>query len=278
MNLHQVASQIVGAINPNQVVAVRSSIGPLILADGKEVPKYATPGAITASIGGAFTASVPDPTNPTTLVVSAVLTGSLRPGDAVSGTDGTNALPVGATIIKQLSGTPGAAGSYQLSAGPTTGALEACEVTSASTVLNVSVVASGVLQPAQTLSDMTSALTSGTMITSQISGLPGGAGLYQLSDQQTVASESMQTSMSIVAQVQALTGGDLRHMDALNLQGSHRSLYFSANVRGAVRVSLRGGDLVTMPDGSTWLVTQVAEPFYHTAGWQKVIVTLQAGS
>lgn len=84
--------------------------------------------------------------------------------------------------------------------------------------------------------------------------------------------------IKLLAQVQPLTGGDLRHVDALNIQGIHRVLYFSANVHAAVRVSLKGGDLVVLPDKSVWLVNQELEPFFSTAGWTKVFITLQNGS
>lgn len=237
-------------------------------------PAYATPGGLTASIGGTFTATA----DGTTLTISAVLTGSLQPNDIVSGTDGTNSLPAGCWIIEQLSGLSGGAGTYELSAAPASGLLNSCMVTSASTVLNVSAIMSGVLQPGQTIADSTSSLASGTLITSQLSGLSGGVGLYAVTRQQTVASEAMKTSMFIVAQIQPVTGGDLRHLDSLNLQGSHRTIYANVDIRGIVRVKLRGGDLVILPDGSTWLVNQSAEPWYSSAGWVRAIITLQDGS
>jgi hypothetical protein len=99
-----------------------------------------------------------------------------------------------------------------------------------------------------------------------------------VTQQQTVAPETMTTSMMIVAQVQAMSGGDLRHTDALNLQGSHRVLYASLDIRGIVRVTLRGGDLVVLPDGSVWLVQQSVEPWYSSAGWVKCLITAQDGS
>lgn len=82
----------------------------------------------------------------------------------------------------------------------------------------------------------------------------------------------------ILAQVQPVTGGDLRHIDALNIQGNFRALYFSADVKAGVRTALKGGDLVILPDKSVWLVSQELEPFFSTAGWTKVFITLQNGS
>ncbi len=278
MNLHQVVSPAISAINPPQIVGIRQNVGPNINADGTQgSPKYATPGSITASIGGTFTGSI-DSANPTTLIVAAVLSGSLQVGDAVSGSDGTNSLLPNTTIVDQLSGPPGGAGNYEISAAPATGELASCTVTSASTILNVTAIAGGVLRPGQTLADAGAVITPGTMITSQIFGTNGGVGLYELSDQQTVASEAITTSMSLIAQVQPLTGGALRRMDALNLQGSHRSIYFNADVKGIVRVGLKGGDLVILPDQSIWLINQLQEPWYSTAGLQHAVITLQKGS
>ena len=277
MNLHGIVAGVVGAVNPLQLVGIQISIGNTENADGSLVPAYATPGSITASIGGTLTASIPDPNNPTTLSVAAVLSGSLQVGDAVSGSDGVNALPQGCTILQQLSGTIGGVGTYELSAGTISGVLEPCAVTSASTVLAVSAIAAGMLEPGQTLAG-SGALESGTLITGQLSGTIGGTGLYSISQQQTVAGETMTTSMSLLAQVQPLSASDLRHMDAINLQGSHKAVYISAPVRGIVRPALKGGDLLILPDGSVWLVTQPLESFYPTAGWNKFVITLQDGS
>ena len=282
MNLHSIVGPAVGAINPNQPVGIRASIGNATNPDGTVSPAYATPGLIDASIGASVTGSIPAGT--TTLNVTAVLWGSLQPGDALQASDGTNALPAGSTVVSQLSGSVGGTGAYQISlgSGAFAGTLNPTTVISASTVLNVAAVAQGAVQPGQTLSDVGGFLAPGTMIT----GPPpdpnvpaaGGPGLYAVDQQQTVFPEAMTLSMTLLAQIQALTGGDLRHMDALNLQGSHRAIYIGTNLRGAVRVALRGGDLIVLADGSTWLISQVMEPFFDTAGWQKCVMTLQNGA
>ena len=255
---------------------MRTSVGSQVGPDGTESPAFATPGAITASIGGVVTGSV-NSAAPTVLTVTAVLAGSLQAGDALSGSDGTNALPNGCAIQSQLSGAAGGTGTYQLNAGPATGQLSSCEVTSASTVLNVSAIAVGVLETALTVSG--SGVSTGTLITSQIGGTSGGPGLYALSQQQTVApAVDMSTSLFVTAGVQPQSGADLRHTDALNLQGSYRVIYANLPLRGGVRMSLKGGDLVTFADGSVWLVQQNMEPYYSTAGWQRALVVLQDGA
>lgn len=75
-----------------------------------------------------------------------------------------------------------------------------------------------------------------------------------------------------MAQVQSLSTGDIRQLDALNIQGSQRKIYLNGSVSAIVRVSKRGGDLVTTPDGSVWLTTAVLEQW---PDWCCVSVTLQ---
>ncbi len=84
--------------------------------------------------------------------------------------------------------------------------------------------------------------------------------------------------VTVLAQVQALSGRDLRQIERLNLQGTLRTFYFNGTVDGIVRVTASGGDLIMTPDGNVWLVTLVPEPWELTAGWTKVIATLQNGS
>jgi hypothetical protein len=86
-----------------------------------------------------------------------------------------------------------------------------------------------------------------------------------------------QTSTPVTANVQALSGSDLRHVDGLGMQGVMRSVYLYGDVEGIVRANGQGGDMLQFPmtSGGTvqnWLVTQVMESWPH---WCRVIVTLQ---
>jgi hypothetical protein len=81
--------------------------------------------------------------------------------------------------------------------------------------------------------------------------------------------------VSVLCNIQALSQGDLRQLDGVNLQGSHRAIYIDGAIQGTSRPYLKGGDLVTMADGSTWLVTKNAEPWFGVAGWTHAIITLQ---
>ena len=81
-------------------------------------------------------------------------------------------------------------------------------------------------------------------------------------------------------QVQAITGGDLKHLDSLNVQGVMRAVYVNTQVQGANRPGGKGGDELLIPTGvskstpDVYLVTQVLEP-WDGGGWCKVAATLQ---
>lgn len=79
---------------------------------------------------------------------------------------------------------------------------------------------------------------------------------------------------TMAAQVQALTSTDLRKLDAMNVQGSMRTIYLSGALSGASRLKQTGGDLVTLPDGTVYLTTMVLEQW---PDWCKVSVTQQVG-
>lgn len=84
-------------------------------------------------------------------------------------------------------------------------------------------------------------------------------------------------TLTVWAQVQALSGTDLKHTDALNIQGVMRSVYMFGYPAGVIRADQIGGDILVFPElpGATprnWLVTQVME---NWETWSRVIVTLQ---
>ena len=103
----------------------------------------------------------------------------------------------------------------------------------------------------------------------------GGIGTYDVSVAQNVPSMVMTTSVTLLAQVQPIGWRDLQQMDSLNLQGTRKVMYVNGPLDGVVRPALKGGDLVSMPDGSIWLVALVLEGFNATANWTKVALTLQ---
>lgn len=80
----------------------------------------------------------------------------------------------------------------------------------------------------------------------------------------------------VTVDVQALSGSDIKHLDAINIQGIMRAAYFNGILEGLDRPAGKGGDLIVF-NGTTWLVTQVLEP-WNENGWCKVAITLQNGS
>jgi hypothetical protein len=89
------------------------------------------------------------------------------------------------------------------------------------------------------------------------------------------ASPGYAPPVAVIAQVQELTTEDLRQLDYLNVQGSDRSIYLNGSVQAVTRATQRGGDLVTLQDGSVYLTTHVFEQW---PDWCRVAATLQDGS
>jgi len=84
-------------------------------------------------------------------------------------------------------------------------------------------------------------------------------------------------TLTVEAQIQALSASDLQHTDGLNINSVMRSVYLYGNAVGVVRVDQLGGDILVFPEipggcNRNWLVTQVNETW---PDWCHVIVTLQ---
>jgi hypothetical protein len=84
-----------------------------------------------------------------------------------------------------------------------------------------------------------------------------------------------ETIRGVRAQMQALQYNDIAMLDGLNIQGERRSLYLNGNWEGLVRADGKGGDVITFPDGTVWLVAIVLENWAFRDGWVKVAVTRQ---
>lgn len=84
--------------------------------------------------------------------------------------------------------------------------------------------------------------------------------------------------VEVRAQKQSLQYNDLVQLDGLNIQGKRAALYIEGNWEGVVRTDGKGGDLITMCDGSVWLVALVLEDWGGREGWVKVAITLQNGA
>lgn len=142
----------------------------------------------------------------------------------------------------------------------------------AADVLTVTAATAGKLLRGQTLAG--AGIAAGTQIVSVLTG-DGGVGTYKVSKSQTVASAPITTSHTITAQIQSLTYGDLRQVEGVNLQGDKKAMYVRENVEAIVRQASKGGDLVTLADGTVWLTSLVLERW---PDWAKVTIILQNGS
>ena len=82
------------------------------------------------------------------------------------------------------------------------------------------------------------------------------------------------TPVSVSAQVQAMSGRDLRQIEGLNLNGTLSAIYLTGIVKATERVSASGGDLISV-GGRTFLVAMVLEDW---PTWTKAACVLQNGS
>jgi len=98
-------------------------------------------------------------------------------------------------------------------------------------------------------------------------------GYTQLANGQQVPTYA--APVRILGQVQSLSAGEIRHMDAMNIQGIRRAIYISGQIDGLVRPNKQGGDLITTPNGQIWLVHVIDE---YWEDWCKALVTLQNGA
>lgn len=80
---------------------------------------------------------------------------------------------------------------------------------------------------------------------------------------------------TITAQVQPMTYRDLMQVEGLNLQGTRVSIYVNGEVDAIVRVTKRGGDLITIKSGPHAGVYLTALVLEQWDSWVKVAATLQ---
>jgi hypothetical protein len=80
---------------------------------------------------------------------------------------------------------------------------------------------------------------------------------------------------NLMFQVQALTWKDLQQLSGINIEGEQRAMYVNGQMQGVSRPGAQGGDLVTLCNGTVWLVTKVLEDWSYTDCWCKVAVTRQ---
>lgn len=76
----------------------------------------------------------------------------------------------------------------------------------------------------------------------------------------------------VMAQIQPMTGRELSQVEGLNIQGTKRGMYLEGNIDAIQRLNQKGGDLITMEDGSVWLTVLILEAW---PDWVKAAITLQ---
>lgn len=91
---------------------------------------------------------------------------------------------------------------------------------------------------------------------------------------------SYANEVEVLGQIQSLQYRDLMQIEGLNLNGTKKAIYLQGNIEGVVRPTNKGGDLITMPDGTVWLVALVLEAWGQNTNstaerWCKVACVLQ---
>lgn len=82
-------------------------------------------------------------------------------------------------------------------------------------------------------------------------------------------------AVEVPGQVQPVSFRDITQLDSLNIQGTRIAIYLYGRVDGLVRVTQKGGDLITVAAGQyrgVWLVAMISEQW---PDWCKALCTLQ---
>jgi len=86
---------------------------------------------------------------------------------------------------------------------------------------------------------------------------------------------SFTNPVTVQIQMQSLTYKDLIQLEGVNMNGEKHAMYISGDWEGVSRPDSKGGDLVTLKDGTIWMVVQILENWVTADGWVKVAVTQQ---
>jgi hypothetical protein len=85
-------------------------------------------------------------------------------------------------------------------------------------------------------------------------------------------------TIKVQAQAQPLSSNEINQLNGINIQGEKRAFYLSGVFEDLSRISQQGGDLITLPDGTVWLIVQTLENWIINNGWIKVATIQQNGS
>ena len=111
---------------------------------------------------------------------------------------------------------------------------------------------------------------------------PGVPAQYQASIGTRVSTDFTQVpayapAVTVTVQRQPISWKDLQQLSGINLNGERCVMYVTGSWQAVSRPNTKGGDLITLSDGSVWLTVQLMEDWAFTSGWVKVACTLQNG-
>ena len=155
-------------------------------------------GTSTASTIAAETASVTGSITGNIMTVTAVGSGTLYPGSAISGTGVTS----GSTIVSQIGGTTGGIGTYSVT--PTDQSVASTTISVTYGLLTIGGTVTGTYGVGDVVTG--SGVTAGTIITALGTGT-GGAGTYIVNLTQTVGSEAIDVTANVETKWIAMSAG-----------------------------------------------------------------------
>ena len=179
-----------GAVTGQKVYVNLTTGAATAAAMGSPTQAASVTAAIAANATNTFTGVIAAPVFPDTglfVLTASSVTGTIVAGATLSGTG----VPTGQTIIAQLTGTAGGAGTYTVSIPQTTASTT---ITGAYGVMTVSAVGSGALALGQPLTG--SGVTAGTYIT-QLGTGTGGTGTYYVNNNTVVSSTTITANANL---------------------------------------------------------------------------------
>lgn len=181
--------------------------------------------SVTADVSNpAFTGSI----SGTTLTVSAISTGGLAPGKIISGGNSAAGVVVpNSTIVKQLTGTAGQAGTYQLNISQT---VAGSSMTASGGWLHVTAVTSGAIWPGITVSG--TGIVAGTKVDGFGTGA-GGTGDYSLDTATTPGTGATVTGGGGFLNVTVVASGALSAGDVISGGSIVAGTYITQQISGA---------------------------------------------
>lgn len=192
-----------------------------------------------------------------TLTVATVSSGSIVPNAVLTG----SGVAAGTTVLSQLTGTTGAAGTYQVSISQTTSATTITATNAAQGIMTLSAVASGTVQVGQNVTG--TGVTAGTTVTGMISGT-GTTGTYIVSASQTVSSESLSLGVASV-DYDSVSGG---FQIFSGLSGSASSITVATGTAAtALGLSAAAGAVASQGSNAAAAITFMNSLVSRTTNW-----------